>query len=260
MTAIGLTDFSSARSTSPSLEMSLQSRPRSAEARAVSTCPPLETVQVTSCETGTSGTAKANSTIPGLKTTGWPRFAVPDVPVSQDVTWTVSSGGQVDTARASADLGRDCRLISSEGDVDLALEKSVRPIAVMVGERVEYTIVVRNLGTTATGAVTVLDRQLDRRVEVLSATRRPGRCSIRRGGASPQRVLCVLRDVGPGESATIVVAARSLEPGVARNRATVVSVPIDVGANNSATAGVTVEAASRVSPGVASERRRPFTG
>ena len=70
MTADGLTDFSSARSTSPSLEMSLQSRARSAEARAVSTSPPLETVQVTFCETGTSRTANANSTIPGLKTTG----------------------------------------------------------------------------------------------------------------------------------------------------------------------------------------------
>ena len=186
-------------------------------------------------------------------------FAVSDVPVSQDVTWTVSSGGEVETARASADLARDCRLISSEGEVDFAIEKSVRPSAVMVGERVEYTIVVRSLGTTATGAVTVLDRQLDRRVEVLSATTANGRCLIRGGGASPQRVLCVLRDVGPGESATIVVAARALEPGVARNRATVVSLPIDVAANNSATAAVTIRGRQQVSPG--GERPKPpFTG
>ena len=129
----------------------------------------------------------------------------------------------------------------------------------MVGERLEYTIVARNIGTTATGAVTVFDRQLDRRVEVLSATTASGRCLIRGGGASPQRVLCVLRGVGPGESATIVVAARALEPGVARNRATVVSLPIDVAANNSATAAVTIRGRQQVSPG--GERPKPpFTG
>ena len=76
-------------------------------------------------------------------------FAVPDVPVSQDVTWTVSSGAEVNTARASADLGRDCKLISVQGEVDLALEKSVRLSSVVVGERVEYTIVVRNVGSTS---------------------------------------------------------------------------------------------------------------
>ena len=186
-------------------------------------------------------------------------FAVRNVPVSQNVTWTVSSGGEVATARASADLGRDCRLISVEGEVDLALEKSVRPASVTVGERVEYTISVRNVGDTTARVITVLDRQLDSRVEVLSATTATGRCSIRGRGTANQRVICGLRDLGPGESAMIVVAARALEPGVARNRATVVSVPPDVGANNSATAAVTIRGRQQVSPG-GEQPKPPFTG
>ena len=183
-------------------------------------------------------------------------------PVSQNVTWTVSSGGEVTTARASADLGRDCRLISAQGEVDLALEKSVRPSSAMVGERIEYTIAVRNVGDTTARAITVLDRQLDARVEVLSATTATGRCDIRGRGTANQRVFCGLRDLGPGESATIVVAARALEPGVARNRATVVSVPPDVGANNSDTAAATIRARQQqVSPGGAGKRPKPpFTG
>ena len=118
-------------------------------------------------------------------------FAVRDVPVSQDVSWTVSSGGEVATARASADLGRDCRLISVEGEVDLALEKSVRPASVMVGERVEYTISVRNVGDTTARAITVLDRQLDSRVEVLSATTASwAMLDPRTGHGEPARPLC----------------------------------------------------------------------
>ncbi len=116
--------------------------------------------------------------------------------------------------------------------------------------------------STTARAITVLDRQLDSRVEVLSATTASGRCEIRGRGTANQRVLCVLRDLGPGESATIVVAARALEPGVARNRATVVSVPPDVGANNSDTAAATIRGRQQqVSPGGAGKRPKPpFTG
>ena len=59
----------------------------------------------------------------------------------------------------------------------------------------------------------------------------------------------------------IVVAARALKPGVARNRARIVSVPPDVGANNSDTAAVTIRGRQQVSPGGAGERPKPpFTG
>ena len=49
-------------------------------------------------------------------------FSVRDVPVGRDVSWTVASAGQVDTARASADLGRDCSLVSIDGNADLVSE------------------------------------------------------------------------------------------------------------------------------------------
>ena len=71
-------------------------------------------------------------------------FSVPDVPVGRDVTWTVASAGQVDTARASADLGRDCSLVSVEGNADLDLTKVARPDSVEVGARIEYKITVHN--------------------------------------------------------------------------------------------------------------------
>ena len=169
------------------------------------------------------------------------------------------------SARASADLGRDCRFVEIDGGVDVELEKTARPTSVLVGERVEYTIVVRNIGPNRAYSPTVVDRLLDERVQLLSAASANGRCQLRGRGTPNRRVLCFLRDLGPGDSATIMIAARALEPGVAQNRATAVgTVPPDVGRNNTDTAAVAIRE-EQARPGGDGQRPRPrpkppFTG
>jgi uncharacterized repeat protein (TIGR01451 family) len=186
-------------------------------------------------------------------------FAVPDVPVGRTVTWEVMTAGRVDTARASANLGRDCRLIQPGNDADLALSKEARPTSVEVGERVEYTITVRNRTSVPTFAPVVVDRPLDRRVELLSAASASGRCRIDTESGR-QRVTCLLRDVGAYESTTIAIAARARAPGRAVNRALIVRAEPD--ANDTDTAAVMIRQ-QRVSPAQAGQGPRPkppFTG
>ena len=109
--------------------------------------------------------------------------------------------------------GRDCSLVSIEGNADLDLTKVARPDSVDVGERIEYTITVHNAGTASVFAPVALDRPLDGRIQLLSAATAAGRCRVLGQGTSGQRVRCVLRDLAADESATIVVAARAREPG-----------------------------------------------
>jgi uncharacterized repeat protein (TIGR01451 family) len=188
-------------------------------------------------------------------------FAVRDVPVGRDVTWTVASAGQVDTARASVDLGRDCSLVSIEGNADLDLTKVARPDSVDVGERIEYTITIHNAGTTPVFAPVMLDRPLDGRVELLSAASAAGHCRVLGHGTPAQRVRCVLRDVAADESATIVVAARALDAGRTVNRATVLSLPPPKDGENTDTASVVIRPRQQVSPGEAGVKPKPpFTG
>jgi uncharacterized repeat protein (TIGR01451 family) len=177
--------------------------------------------------------------------------------VSRTVTWAISTGGTVDTARASVDLGRDCRLIQPGTDSDLALEKAARPTSVEVGERIEYTITIRNRTSIAAFAPVVVDRPLDRRVQLLSAGSPTGRCRIDTRDAR-QRVTCLLRDVGAYGSTTIVIGARARAPGRAVNRATVIRAEPD--ANDTDTASVVISE-QRVSPGGATVKPKPpFTG
>ena len=188
-------------------------------------------------------------------------FSVRDVPVGRDVTWTVASAGQVDTARASADLGRDCSLVSIEGNADLDLTKVARPDSVDVGERIEYTITIHNAGTTSVFAPVVLDRPLDGRIQRLSAATAAGRCRILGQSTSGQRVRCVLRDLADDESATIVVATRAREPGRTVNRATVLSLPPPSNGDNTDTASVVIRPRQQVLPGEAGVKPKPpFTG
>ena len=70
-------------------------------------------------------------------------------------------------------------------------------------------------------------------------------------------MLCFLRDLAPGESATIVVAARAVAGGPSRNRASVVSLPADHGRDNTDTASVTIRAGGVAGVG---RVKPPFTG
>ena len=162
--------------------------------------------------------------------------------------------GQVDTARASADLGRDCSLVSIDGNANLDLTKVARPDSVEVGDRIEYTITVHNAGTTPVFAPVVLDRPLDGRIQLLSAASAAGRCRVLGQGTSGQRVRCVLRDIAADEAVTIVVAARAREPGRTVDRATVLSLPPPSNGDNTDTASVVIR------PRAAGEPRRRGLG
>jgi uncharacterized repeat protein (TIGR01451 family) len=184
----------------------------------------------------------------------WAAFAVRGTPLARDVSWTVETSNEAHSASASVDLARKCPTTPVDPDVDLALDKSVKPATVVVGDRIEYTIVVRNKGTTTAQSVTVVDQPLDGRVQLLSATSSQGRCRVR-----GERVVCGLGELAPGESARIVVAARTVEPGRSQDRAVVASLPPDSGEDNVDTATVSIRAAGPAARphGV---RRPPFTG
>ena len=68
--------------------------------------------------------------------------------------------------------------------------------------------------------------------------------------------MCELGAIGPDETATIVVAARAERPGRTRNRAVVVSLPLDFGSDNIAVVSVGVTTVGGVLPA----QSPPFTG
>jgi uncharacterized repeat protein (TIGR01451 family) len=188
--------------------------------------------------------------LPGLTVIA---FAIPGVPLGEKVTWRVETLGQADTAVASSGLA-DCRTVAV-GGTDLSITKVAEPAAVEVGDRVEFSIVVRNEGTIPAARVTVVDRPLDGRIDVLSATASQGTCEVRRTGSLGQRVVCRLQTVGPGDTARILVAARAVAPGVSRDIVSVLGVPAGGDAsNNVASAVVTIRVSSGGGPSP------PFTG
>ena len=162
---------------------------------------------------------------PGI---AWSAFTVRRIPLNGAVTWTVRCAGETVRATATADLKRNCVFTEEGPAAQLEIDKSVEPDAVIVGNRVTFTIVVRNEGTTQAQNATVIDRVLDERIVQLSATASQGRCVVRSSG----RVICRLGPLDPGEAATITVLARARAPGESRNRAVVLSLPEDFGPDN----------------------------
>ena len=128
----------------------------------------------------------------------------------------------------TADLRRNCLSTTEGPEAQLEIDKSVEPDAAFVGDRVTFRIVVRNEGTTTAQNATVIDRVLDDRIVQLSARPSQGRCVVQ----SSSRVICRLGPLDPGEAATITVLARARAPGESRNRAVVLSLPEDFGADN----------------------------
>ena len=160
--------------------------------------------------------------VPGVQLVA---FVAEGVPLDARVTWTLETFGSVDRAEASAAL-TDCRAIVGRSP-RLSLAKRVAPRVVRVGERAEYTLVVRNTGSVAADDVVLVDRPADGRVALLTATASHGACSVRGRGDPGRRVVCRLGRVAPGEAVTVLVAARARRSGVSVNRALVVSVPAD---------------------------------
>ena len=144
------------------------------------------------------------------------------------MTWTVKYAGETAQASVTADLRRNCVTTEEDPEAQLEIDKSVEPDAAVVGDLVTFRIVVRNEGTTTAQNATVIDRVLDDRIVQLSARPSQGRCVVR----SSSRVICRLGPLAPGEAATITVHARARAPGESRNRAVVLSLPEDFGADN----------------------------
>ena len=162
------------------------------------------------------------------------------IPVSQSVTWVVRSFGASDSTRVTASFA-DCRTEVATGRADLSIAKVADPKTAGVGDRIEYTLTVVNEGTVDAASVVVLDRQLEGLVSVVSATASQGRCEIRGRATVSERVVCSLGRLKPGDSATVLVAGRARATGTSRNRATVLSLPIDTSiADNTATVRVPI--------------------
>ena len=181
-------------------------------------------------------------------------LVIRDVPVGRTVTWTLRTFGEVDVAALSVD-SIDCRIAAGTGAPDLSVSKVAEPRTVDAGERVEYTIEVRNAGPSEATQVVAVDRQLGDSVDLRSATASQGRCELR-GATGSQRVVCALGTLAPGDRASIVVAGRGRLAGTVRNRVTVRSLPRDRDlSNNTADAVVTVRTSA-----VAGEGGPDFTG
>ena len=181
------------------------------------------------------------------------------IPVSQSVAWVVRSFGASDSTRVTAVLA-DCRTEVATGRADLSIAKVADPKTAGVGDRIEYTLTVVNEGTVDAASVVVLDRQLEGLVSLVSATASQGRCEIRGRETASERVMCSLGRLKPGDSATVLVAGRARETGTSRNRATVLSLPIDTSTANN-TAIVRVPIGRSAVAGAGAGRGRPtYTG
>jgi uncharacterized repeat protein (TIGR01451 family) len=183
-------------------------------------------------------------------------FAVRRVPAGQRLVWRVAADGRVVAATAHATLERKCLTTGPDAEPDVSIRKTVAPAAVRVGDRVTYTLTVRNDGTGAAQAVTVADRPLGGGIRLLSATASQGPCTIRGAGTPGQVAVCLIGTLAPGQTATISIGARARSPGRVSNRATVLTIPRNVGRSSVATVALGVRGAAVERPA----GTPPFTG
>jgi hypothetical protein len=146
--------------------------------------------------------------------------AVRGVPMGQTARWSVTTFGMAHTGTATSQT-RPCLTTGVDPSFDVAIEKEARQQGAAVGSRIDYTLVVRNVGTSTAFLVQAIDRPLDDRIRLLSAAASRGRCALRDRDGPAQRVECIITGLAPGEAVTIVIGARAEAVGVARNSAVV---------------------------------------
>ncbi|MFO1519216.1 MAG: DUF11 domain-containing protein [bacterium] len=126
---------------------------------------------------------------------------------------------------------------SGQGVADLAITQTALPDIVAVGEDVTYVLTVTNNGPEDALNVTLTDN-LPGQVTFVNAFTNQGTCS-----GAPQ-LSCALGTLAKGESVQVTVVVTANAVGTVNNTATVGSDDFDPnGANNSATASTTVNAA-----------------
>jgi uncharacterized repeat protein (TIGR01451 family) len=152
-------------------------------------------------------------------------FTVKGVSNSHAVTWAVSFAGERRIAIATASFPHKCLTAPPDPVANAAVRKRATPRTVIVGQRVRFTIFVRNTGSAVLRPVQVTDTLPAGLLQVLSASNTLGSCHVTTGG---RLVHCSGRTLAPGQSFTIHVLARATAAGTATDRATVAGLPRSV--------------------------------
>lgn len=187
-----------------------------------------------------------NSISPGRADQGQPEsfapgfvdaaFAIRGIPVSRSVTWRVKLDDEVRVATASASLP-DCLTAPIDPVADAAIGKSVVPSRAVVGQRVTFTIALRNDGSEVLQPAEVRDVMRGDLLRVLSATATRGRC---RANAEAGTVRCRATTLAPGESLRIRITAKAVAAGTAHDRATIAGFSDSTPRDNTAAAAVRI--------------------
>jgi uncharacterized repeat protein (TIGR01451 family) len=146
-------------------------------------------------------------------------FAVRGIPAHRTATWTVKFGGETRVAAASPTLSRRCQTATLNAFPDLEVTKTVSPAVVYVGDRVTFTITVKNIGRRAMRPVAITDVRLDDRVDVLSTTSTLGACRLS-PSASQSVAACGSGSLAPGQTAVVRIVGRGARAGRSVDRAT----------------------------------------
>jgi uncharacterized repeat protein (TIGR01451 family) len=180
-------------------------------------------------------------------------FAIRGVPVRQTVTWTVKFGDETRLAIASATLSRKCPTAPIHPFPDLNITKRANPGVMYVGQRIVFTLTVKNIGHRPMRPVVITDRRLDDRVDVLSTSTSLGAC---RASASGSVSACGRGTLAPGESAVVRIVGRAVSPGRSVDRAITLFRPrLDATPKNNV-ARASVEIRARLHR----RQKPPFTG
>jgi uncharacterized repeat protein (TIGR01451 family) len=201
-------------------------------------------------------TGRDNAVIPGQANRGQPEtfhptfinaaFTVRGVPISQAISWRVVFEGRVRVATATASL-QSCVTAPIGPVADASVSKTANPRTVSVGQRVRFTIVVRNNGSAVIRPVMVTDTLPAVQLSLTTATTTLGRCRVSTSAGS-HRVQCSAQTLAPGQSFTVRITARALSAGSASDHATV-AVAADPTPDDNA-ANATVQIISRGPPSV----------
>lgn len=147
-------------------------------------------------------------------------FTVTGVSNSHAVTWTVSFGGAVRVATATATFPHKCLTAPPDPLANAALRNSAAPATLTVGQRVRFTISVRNTGSAVLRPARVTDTLPAGLLRIVSATSTLGSCRVTTAGGS-RRVQCRVPKFAPGQSLRIHIIAQATAAGSASDHAAV---------------------------------------
>ena len=167
-------------------------------------------------------------------------FTVRGVSASRAVTWTIRFDDTERVATANASFPEKCLTARIHPVAGAQVTKTAAPGTVRVGQRVTFTIEVRNTRSKVLRPARVTDTLPAGLLRVLSATSTLATCRVTTSGSSP-RVECGAPALAPGQSLTIHITARATGAGTASDHAAVIGV-------RQATANATVRITSRGVP------------